>query len=106
MFLSKVKSKNNVTIRLTFERWQHIITSHLEVDPEDHKFVMETVKDPDIIFKGDQGELLAVKKRSGKKVWIVVPYKELNKEDGFVLTAYLTTDSLWLFKKEILWNRE
>ena len=105
MLLAKVFSKNKVTVRLTSERWQHIITSHLEIDSEDHKSVMDTIKEPDIIFKGDQGELLAVKKRSGKKVWIVVPYKEINKEDGFVLTAYLTTDSSWLFQKEIIWNK-
>ncbi len=106
MLLAKVLSKNKVTIRLTLERWQHIITSHLEIDSEDYKSVMETVKDPDIIFEGDQGELLAVKKKSGKKVWIVVPYKEINKEDGFVLTAYFTTDSGWLFRKEIIWNKK
>lgn len=106
MLLAKVISKNRVTIRLTSERWHHITTSHLEIDSGDYKSVMKTVKDPDIIFKGDQGELLAVKKRAGKKVWIVVPYKEINKEDGFVLTAYLTTDSSWLFQKEIIWNKQ
>lgn len=106
MLLVSVLSKNNVRIRLTSERWQHIITSHLEIDSDDYKSIMDAVKDPDIIFKGDQGELLAVKKRSGKKVWIVVPYKELSKADGFVLTAYLTTDSTWLFQKEVIWNRE
>ena len=105
MLLVKVISKNNVTIRLTPERWQHIITSHLEIDSEDYKSVMCTIEDPDIIFKGDQGELLAVK-RTGTKIWIVVPYREIDKEDGFVLTAYLTTDSSWLFRKEIIWNKE
>lgn len=106
MLLAKVVSKNKVTIRLTHERWHHISTSHLEIDPDDYKSVMNTVKDPDIIFKGDQGELLAVRKKAGKKVWIVVPYREIGEEDGFVLTAYLTTDSSWLFKKEIIWNKE
>jgi hypothetical protein len=106
MLLTKVISRNKVTIRLTSERWHHIITSHLEIDSEDYKSVMNTVKNPEIIFKGDQGELLAVKKRSGKKVWIVVAYKELGRIDGFVLTAYLTTDSSWLFQKEIIWNKE
>lgn len=106
MLLTKVISKNKVTIRLTQERWHHITTSHLEINSEDYKSAMNTIKDPDVILKGDQGELLAVRKKTGKKVWIVVPYKELGKVDGFVLTAYLTTDSSWLFKKEIIWNRE
>ena len=77
MLLAKTTSKNNVTIRLTSERWHHITTSHLEIDPEDYK-----------------------------SIWIVVPYKELNREDGFVLTAYITTDSSWLFQKEIIWSKE
>lgn len=106
MLLAKVASKNKVTIRLTHERWHHIITSHLEIDLDDHEFIMDTIKDPDIIFKGDRGELLAVKKKGGKKIWIVVPYREIGNIDGFVLTAYLTTDSSWLFQKEIVWNKE
>lgn len=106
MLLSEVSSKNKVTIRLTEERWHHITNSHLEINPEDYKSIMDTVKDPDVIFKGDQGELLAVKKRDRSKIWIVVAYKEVTKEDGFILTAYLTTESIWLFKKEIIWNRE
>lgn len=105
MLLAKVVSKNKVTIRLTSERWHHIAASHLEIDPDDYKSVMNTVRDPDIIFKGDQEGLLAVRKKAGKKVWIVVPYKEIDEEDGFVLTAYLTTDSSWLFQKEIIWNK-
>ena len=106
MLLAKVTSKNKVIIRLTEERWHHITTSHLEIDPDDYKSIMNTIKDPGTIFKGDQGELLAVKKKAGKKVWIVVPYKELGKIDGFVITAYLTTDSSWLFQKEIIWNKQ
>lgn len=60
MLLSKVVSKNKVTIRLTSERWQHITTSHLEIDSEDYKSIMDVINDPDIIFKGDQDEFLAV----------------------------------------------
>lgn len=106
MLLAKVFSKNKVTIRLTSERWHHIVTSHLEIDLEDYKSIVNVVKDPDVIFKGDQGELLAVKKKAGKKIWIVVAYKEIGKIDGFILTAYLTTDNSWLFRKEIIWNKQ
>lgn len=106
MLLAIVPSKNKVSIRLTTERWHHITTSHLEIDSEDYKSVMDVVEDPDAVLKGDLDEFLAVKKKSGSKVWIVVAYKEITKNDGFILTAYKTTDSLWLFKKEILWNRE
>lgn len=106
MILGIVKSINGVQIRLTQERWDHITTSHLELDPKGYERILNTVKGPDIVLKGDTGEQLAVKKQSRKRAWIVVAYKESTKEDGFVLTAYLTTDSRWLFQKEIIWSKE
>ena len=114
MLLGIVKSMNGVNIRLTRERWDHITTSHLELNPRDYKLVLNIVANPDIILKGDTKELLSVKKQPRKRVWIVVAYKEtlllrnkeVNKSDGFVLTAYITTNSHWLFQKEVLWNKE
>lgn len=106
MILGIVKSKSNIPIRLTQERWDHITTSHLELEPENYKVVLNIIKSPEVILKGDTGELLAVRKQPRKKVWIVVAYKEVNRKDGFILTAYLTTDNSWLFRKEVLWNKE
>ena len=106
MLLATCLSKNKVTIRLTEERWKHIIASHLEIDPKNFSTIINTVENPDLILKGDTGELLAVKKKSRKKIWLVVPYKETNDNDGFVLTAYLTTDSDWLFQREVIWNKK
>ena len=97
-------SKNDIAIRLTKERWSHITTAHLEIEPQDSSEALQIVEDPDLIFKGDTDELLAVKKMSGKKKWFVVVYKETNK-DGFILTAYVTTDERWLFKRKVLWNK-
>lgn len=105
MVLATALSKNNVLIRLTSERWNHIISSHIEINPDEYKVIMEVIKNPDVILQGDTGELLAVKKKSRKKLWIVVPYKEAG-DDGFILTAYLTTDSHWLFQREIIWNKK
>ena len=106
MVLGTVTSINGIKVRLTQERWIHITTSHLELDPDDFKTVLDVVGNPDITLKGDTGELLAVKKQARKRVWVVVAYKELNKKDGFILTTYLTTDSSWLFQKEIIWNKQ
>lgn len=106
MVLATAKSKSRVLIRLTDERWQHIITTHLEVNPDDFSTVMEVISNPDFILKGGRGELLAVKKISGKKIWIVVPYKEISQQDGFVVTAYKTTDVHWLLQREVLWSKE
>lgn len=106
MIIGITRSITGVQIRLTQERWDHITTSHLEINSKDYKVVLNMVKSPDFILKGDTGELLAVKKQPRKNMWNVVAYKEVNKEDGFILTAYLTTDANWLFKREIIWNRE
>ena len=106
MILGSVKSVDGVKIRLTQERWNHITTSHLEFDPDDYKIILHVIRKPNFILKGDFGELLAVKKQARKNSWIVVPYKELSQTDGFILTAYLTTDSSWLFQKEIIWNKQ
>lgn len=105
MDLVTVLSKNGVPIRLTDERWNHIIKTHTEINPRDFSSVINVVKNPDAILKGDVGELLAVKKH-GIQTWIVVPYKEIDEKDGFILTAYQTTDSRWLFQREVLWSKE
>lgn len=98
-------SKNKVKIRLTQERWQHIVSSHKELENAKPSTVLLAIKNPDMILKGDVGELLAVKNFK-KDCWLVVPYKEIDLRDGFVLTAYLTTNLKWIFKKEIIWNKE
>ncbi len=105
MIIATAISKNNIPIRLTQERWSHIINSHREITIRDKSKVISAVNDPDLILKGDVGELLAVKKVFGKNLWFVVVYKEIDSKDGFILTAYLTTDSRWLFQRKILWNK-
>jgi hypothetical protein len=103
--VGKAISRNNVSIRLTKERWLHITTAHPETDSIEPDFALDTVENPDVVLKGDKNELLAVKKKSGKKVWFVVVYKEIEQKDGFILTAYITTDERWLFKRKVLWNK-
>lgn len=104
MLLDTATSKNGVQIRLTQERWTHITKSHLEIPDKDHSVIMKVISDPELILRGDKGELLAVRKKSRSKIWYVVPYKEAEK-DGFVLTAYLTTDLRWLLHREVIWNK-
>ena len=106
MILATAKSKNGVIIRLTDERWHHIILAHQEIGPKDFNKFMQVISKPEFILQGNKGELLAVQKVPRKKLWIVVPYKELTRQDGFVLTTYFTSDLTWLFKKEIIWNKQ
>ena len=81
MVLATVFSKNGVPIRLTDERWKHIIETHPEIVSKDFSKITEIIENPDVIFKGDVGELLAAKE-SSDKTWIVVPYKEVTEKDG------------------------
>ena len=106
MDLATVVSKNGIIIRLTQERWKHIILMHPSLVDKQNK-VLGTVKNPDYILKGAAKELLAVSAIS-KRGYLVVVYKEWDREeiaDGFIITAFETTDTLWLFKKEIIWNK-
>jgi LysM repeat protein len=55
-----VKSKNNVSIRLTTEKWEHIVTRHPEMlDQKEH--VLETIGNPYVIQQGDFDELIAIR---------------------------------------------
>lgn len=85
-------SKNAVPIRITRERWGHITRRHPEMRDQRDK-VIETLSNPDSIQEGDFGELLAVRfysKTLLTQKHLIVAYKELSGQDGFVLTAYFT----------------
>lgn len=95
-----VVSKNGVPIRLTDERWVHIIEEHNELAGRRQE-VLETITDPAQIFSGSYGELLAVREiESGK--YLVVVYRELQ-YDGFVITAFLTRRIQSIRRRQILW---
>lgn len=102
MYIASTISKNGIVIRLTEERWKHIVLMHPSLTDK-QKQVLKTVKNPDYVFKGKGEELLAVY-TSSKKGYIVVVYRE-SVGDGFIITAFETTDKLWLFKKELVWNK-
>jgi len=85
-----VVSVKGVPIRLTQERWVHILSRHPELK-HCRDWLDETVQDPEMVCEGDMGELLAVcyypSSPVGAKFSIVV-YKEVSHKDGFVITAY------------------
>ncbi len=100
-----VKSKNNVSIRVTTERWQHIISRHPEMDGQ-KECVLETVTDPDMIQQGDFGELIAIRfyeKTPLTSKYLVTIYKEVKDSDGFILTAYYATKPSE--RRQTIWKR-
>ena len=94
-------SKNGVPIRLPEERWFHITEEHSEMAGYYFE-VLETVEFPEAIYQGRVGECIAIKEIEPGK-YIVVIYKEINKEDGFIVTAFLTRRKKQLERREKLW---
>jgi len=77
-----------------------IIENHDDLASYFHD-VLDTVENPEFIMQGNQGTLKSTK-NIGKKKWLVVIYKELSKEDGFVITSYFLPDKP---KGKIKWKR-
>ncbi|MBI5748597.1 MAG: hypothetical protein HZA00_05675 [Nitrospinae bacterium] len=98
-----VQSKNDVLIRLTEERWLHITEEHSEMAGYYFE-VLETVQDPEAIYEGNDNELLAIKEIEQGKYMVVV-YKEASREDGFVITAFLTRKIKQVQRRMKLWPR-
>jgi hypothetical protein len=85
-------SIKGVSIRLTDERWQHITSRHPELVDQQEK-VLEAIANPDQIQAGDTGELLAIRfypQTPLTSKFMVVAYREISIDDGFILTAYFT----------------
>jgi hypothetical protein len=95
-----VYSKNGVPIRLTDERWAHIMEEHSELAGLRLE-ISETVANPTTIFAGNQGELLAVREVEPGK-YLVVVYRE-SQRDGFIITAFLTRKGQALHRRQQLW---
>ena len=98
--IENVLSKNNVRIRLTDERWAHIVEEHCELAGMRLE-VLETVKSPSRIMAGGAGEYLAVREISDG-MHLVVVYREL-KNDGFIITAFKTSKTETLNRRDQIW---
>ena len=97
-------SMNNVPIRLSEERFEHISSRHPEMKGSSED-ILKTISNPDMVQKGDAGTLLAVKKFPKTPVaenkFLVAVYKEVGQADGFVLTAYFSSK---LRNRVIIWK--
>lgn len=98
-----VISKNGVPIRLTEERWEHVTKSHDYMAPYYFE-ILETVAEPDLIVKGNAGELIAAKKIKRNK-HIATIYREIENKDGFIITAFLTKKIHQIERREIVWKK-
>lgn len=73
---------------------------------EQRERLLETLVEPELIQQGDYGELLAIRCYAETPLtskYLVVVYREVNPQDGFILTAYFTSRPS--SKRAILWKR-
>ena len=101
--MDTVNSKNGVPIRLTGERWFHITEEHPEMAGYYFE-VLETVLEPEAVYAGTSTEYLAVRDIERGK-YIVVVYREVDKTDGFIITAFLTRRRRQLHRRRKAWPR-
>lgn len=109
--IEKVESTNHVLIRLTEERWNHIIEHH----PELKRFKQElllAISEPDSLYfapKGVKPNFGAIKKfkklaKAGLADLLVVHYREVSVHDGFISTAF-SMSSKRVRRKFARWRR-
>ncbi len=99
MVIGAAESINGVTIRLTDERWEHI----MDVRPFMRGYeeeVLDAVTNPEMILRAAGGVLVAVV-AFGRRGFLHVIYRELSRSDGFIITAYFK-DSY--NRRQILWR--
>jgi hypothetical protein len=98
--IDRIVSKGGIAIRLTDERWVHITEEHCELAGLRSE-VLETVSHPDRVLLGGDGELIAIHE-VGLGKHLVVVYRE-QRDDGFIITAFLTRRIRSLEKRRQLW---
>jgi hypothetical protein len=99
-------SRNGITIRISDERWTHVVEAH-DYMAGHLELVIDTLEEPDAIVAGDRGELIALRHYettvlSAKSV--VAVYREFG-DDGFLITAFMTSHPETMVRKGLLWQK-
>src|SRR5436309_1258459 len=101
MILGRAYSVNGVPIRLTEERWEHILDSHPELASY-RETLLDAVGNPDYILASRRGALAGVIVL-GPKAFLHVFYVEKSRKDGFILSARVEEK---MDKAKIVWRKE
>lgn len=94
-------SVEGVPIRLTTERWFHIVENHDDLAGY-YDDILETIENPDMVLRGYRGSLIAVR-GYGRGWYLMVVYREVSTNDGFIITAYFTSK---IDRKKAIWKRQ
>src|SRR5438046_8972356 len=101
MILGIADSVNGVPIRLTDERWEHILDSHAELVSY-REIILDAVENPDYILTSRRGALTAVVV-VGRKAFLHVFYVEKSRRDGFIISALVEEK---MNRAKIVWRKE
>lgn len=101
MILETAYSINKIPIRLTEERWDKIVDKHPYMTTY-YDVMLDTVEEPEYVLTGQNGSLIAVK-TLGRQSYLHVYYRELGRQDGFIISAFIKTK---IEKKKIIWRAE
>lgn len=99
-----VKSVHGIPIRVNHERIDHICDRHPEMQGHDD-LIMLAIGEPDFVQEGDFGAKMGIKTVPGEMParYVVAVYKEVDLNDGFLLTSYYTRKPAeW---RKIVWKR-
>ena len=93
-------SIEGVPVRLTHDRWFHIVENHDDLAGY-YEDVLETVENPHVVLPGYRGALVAARSY-GRRRYLVVIYRQISTDDGFIITAYFTSR---IDRRNALWSK-
>ena len=94
-------SVNGIPIRLTDERWGHIVHNKPYMQSYYEK-ILDTIENPTWVLRGHGGALVAVQSLKRPNSLNVV-YREVSRDDGFVITAFLSRK---VNRSAIVWQKK
>ena len=100
MILDIVESIDGVPIRLTGERWEHILDAHPYMSGF-YQEILNAVINPEFITRGNKSVKIAVV-NLGRRRWLHVLYRQISQADGFIISAFIDED---FEKNKIIWSR-
>lgn len=101
MILDIVKSINDVPIRLTDERWEHILIGHPYMSGF-YARLLQAVENPEFLLRGEKQSKIGIL-NMGRRRWLHVVYREIDKTDGFIVSAFINND---FNRDKIIWSRQ
>jgi len=106
MILGTAISIKGFPVRLTDERWEHILDRHPhDFSYSDWQMILDVVENPDYVLRGHRSARAAAVPAGNE--YLFVMYRELKlkdkSKDGFIITAYYDD---YLDKSIIIWRRD